>query len=64
MFSLALVPSCPPSLSLLVLSLLLLDPPHRHNSDNWMLMKLTLAVHQAISLGSFDPDSLVDLPCH
>ena len=64
MFSSALTSSCSPPLSLLVFSLLLLDPSHWHYSDYWVLVELTLAVHQTISFGSFDPHPFVDLPRH
>ena len=73
MLSLVFTSSCslppPPSTSpssLLshCLPLLLLQSSHRHHSDHWVLVEFTLAVHQAICLGSLNPHPLVHLPCH
>ena len=61
MFSSSLTPSHPPSLP--VLSLLLLDPPHWNHSYNRVLVKLTLAVHQTISLGSLEMADEKTLGC-
>ena len=46
------------------LPLLLLQASHGHHPDHWMLMELTLGVHQAICLGSLDSHTLIHLPCH
>ena len=52
------------SASSLLLSLLQLDASHWHHPDHRVLVELTLAVHQAVSLGSLDPHPLVHLPRH
>ena len=65
MFSLALVPSCPPSLSLLVLSLLLLQSSHLGHSYRRVLVKLsTLLVHKSVSFGSLIFTPSFNLPSH
>ena len=64
MLSLALPSLSSSSASSLLLSLLQLDASHWYHPDYRVLVELALAVHQTVSLGSFDPHPLVHLPRH